>query len=115
MTLAGRGTKKITFLSAYRVCDGAPEAPVTSRTVRAQQEWMYADRGFSTVNLRNEFVTNIITLICDFQHNGHEIVLMTDLNKASGFGSAADKTVLRMQLGRCTRSSRIEQPASDLS
>jgi hypothetical protein len=52
---------------------------------------MYANRGFSTMNLRNQFVTDIITLICDFQHNGHEIVLMTDLNEASGFGSAADK------------------------
>jgi hypothetical protein len=60
LTVAGRGTKKITFISAYRVCDGALEAAITSRTVRAQQEWMYTDRGYSTmVNLRNHFVTNI--------------------------------------------------------
>ena len=91
LTLAGRGTKKITFISAYRVCDGASEAAITSRTVRAQQEWMYADRGFSTVNLRNQFVTDLIIVIHDLQHSGHEVVVMADLNEASGFGSAADR------------------------
>jgi endonuclease/exonuclease/phosphatase family metal-dependent hydrolase len=98
LTLAGRGTKKITFISAYRVCDGAPEAPITSRTVRAQQEWMYADRGFSTVNLRCQFVTDIIILINELQHRGHEVVLMADLNEASGLGSAADKLCFECNL-----------------
>ena len=91
LTLAGRGTKKITFISAYRVCDGASEASITSQTVRAQQEWMYADRGFSTVNLRNQFVTDLIILIHELQHSGSEVVVMADLNEASGFGSAADR------------------------
>ena len=86
----GQGTTKITFVLAYHVCDGAPEAPITSRTIWAQQKWMYANRRFSTVNLRNQFLTNITILIRDLQHNGHEMVLMTDLNEASGFGSAAD-------------------------
>ena len=91
ITLAGRGTKKITFISSYRVCDGAKEAPITSRTVRAQQEWMYADRGFSSVNLREQFATDIITLVNEIQQNGHEVVIMMDANEGSGFGSAVDK------------------------
>jgi hypothetical protein len=60
ITVAGRGTRKITFISAYRVCDGAKEASITSRTVRAQQEWMYADRGHSSIDLRKQFVDDII-------------------------------------------------------
>jgi hypothetical protein len=91
LTVAGRGTRKITFISAYQVCDGAAEAAITARTIRAQQEWMYADRGFSTVNLRKQFVTDIIMLINELQHSGHEVVVMMDCNEASGFGSAADK------------------------
>jgi ribonuclease HI/exonuclease III len=98
LTLAGRGTKKITFISAYRVCDGAPEAPITSKTVRAQQEWMYADRGFSSVNLRAQFVTDIIILMNELQQHGHEVVLMSDLNEASGLGSAADKLCFECNL-----------------
>ena len=45
VTLSGQGTTKITFISGYRVCEGAPESSITSRTVRSQQEWIYADRG----------------------------------------------------------------------
>jgi hypothetical protein len=92
LTVAGRGTKKITFISVYyRVCDGASEAAITSRTVRAQQEWMYADRGYSTVNLRNQFVTDIIMLINELQHSGHEVVVMMDCIETSEFGTAANK------------------------
>ena len=51
ITLTGRGTTKITFISGYRVCDGASESSITSRTVRSQQEWTYADRGLPQVDL----------------------------------------------------------------
>jgi hypothetical protein len=50
--LSGKGTAKVAFISAYRVCDGASEAAITSRTVRAQQEWHYAEQGIQGVNLR---------------------------------------------------------------
>jgi hypothetical protein len=35
--LSGKGTAKVAFISAYRVCEGAAEAAITSRTVRAQK------------------------------------------------------------------------------
>jgi exonuclease III len=91
LTLASRGTMKITCISAYRVCDGAQEASITSRTVRAQQEWMYADRGYSSVNLRDQFVRDIIATINDFQTVGHKVILMMVCNEASGFGTAVDR------------------------
>ena len=91
LTVAGRGTRKITFISAYRVCDGAKEASITSRTVRAQQEWMYADRGHSSIDLRHQFVADIIVVINDLQHKGHDVVVMMDANEASVSGSAVDR------------------------
>ena len=90
VTLTGQGTTKITFISGYRVCDGAFESSITSRTVRSQQEWLYADRGLPQVNLRKQFVDDVIKLITAFQKSGHEIVLMMDANERSGTGSAAD-------------------------
>ena len=63
LTLTGRGTTKITFISGYRVCDGAREAPITARTVRAQQEWMYADCGHASVSLREQFILGLIWLV----------------------------------------------------
>ena len=68
LTVAGRGTTKITFISGYRVCDGATESEITSRTVRAQQEWMYADCGTHNVDLRAQFVTDIVKVIKSFQN-----------------------------------------------
>ena len=98
MTMAGRGTTKITFILAYRVCDGASEAAITSRTVRAQQEWMYADRGLLSINLREQFVIDLITLIRDFQLRGHDIVLMMDVNEACRQGSAVDRLIYACHL-----------------
>ena len=89
---------KITFISAYRVCDGAKEASITSRTVRAQQEYMYADRGHSSIDLRRQIVDDMIVTINDFQHKGHEVVLMMDANESGGSGSAADRLLFSCNL-----------------
>ena len=91
ITLAGRGTTQITFLSGYRVCDGSPQSQLTSRTVRAQQEWMYADRGVSNVNLRTQFISDLIRLVNELQDKGQDIVLMLDANEPSGHASGVDR------------------------
>jgi exonuclease III len=90
VTIAGQGTTRITFISAYRVCDGANEASITSRTVRAQQEWFYADRGQASVNLRQQFVTDLIAQLEKWKKDGHDLVLMLDANEPAGPGSAID-------------------------
>ena len=51
---------------------------------------MYADRGLPQVDLRKQFVKDIISLIQFFTKQGHDIILMMDANEASGNGSAAD-------------------------
>ena len=74
VTITGQGTTKITFISGYRVCDGASESSITSRTVRSQQEWIYADRGLPQVNLRKQFVEDVIKLITAFQKAARDSV-----------------------------------------
>jgi hypothetical protein len=76
---------------------------VTAGTVRAQQEWMYASMGHSSVNLRAQVVSDITALILGFQDKGHDIVLMMDANEASGPGSGVDK-IMRNYIVNCVRS-----------
>ena len=94
ITLAGTGTTKVTLISVYRVCDGGAEASITTRTVRAQQEWMYAARGKGPINLRQQVVTDLVGLINKLKDEGHDIVLMIDANEASGNGTAVDRFLL---------------------
>jgi hypothetical protein len=49
---------------------------------------MYADRGYATINLRLQFVLNLIK-----QMQGYDIVLMMDVNKPAGHGSAVDRFI----------------------
>jgi hypothetical protein len=98
LTLSGKGTTRVTFISAYRVCDGAAESSVTSGTVRSQQEWMYASQGYTSINLREQFVTDISALISDFQGQGHDIQLSMDANEASGPGSGVDRIMSNCNL-----------------
>ena len=93
ITLAGRGTTRITFVSAYRVCDGAAEAPITARTVRAQQEWMYADRGHATINLRQQFVVDLKEQLKAWKKAGNDLVVMMDANEPAGPGTAVDRLI----------------------
>jgi hypothetical protein len=98
ITLTGKGTTRVTFISAYRVCDGAAESSVTSRTVRSQQEWMYASRGHASVNLRERFVNDITDLITEKQGEGHDIQLSMDANEASGPSSGVDRIMRNCNL-----------------
>ena len=90
LTLVGSGTLKITFISAYRVCDGASFVNPDSSTVRSQQHWLYASQGFSTVDLRRQFDLDLRSLVSQFQASGHDIVLMMDANQPDGVASTCD-------------------------
>ena len=82
-TLTGKGTTRVTFIVAYRVCDGGNEAPITSRTVRAQQEWMYATQGKKKVNLRKQCMIDLARVVNKFQQEGHDVVLCMDANEGN--------------------------------
>ena len=54
---------------------------------------MYADRGYSTINLRLQFVIDLIEQMQKWQAAGHDIVLMMDINIPAGHGSAVDRFI----------------------
>ena len=54
---------------------------------------MYADRGYATINLRAQFVTDLIKQLKIWQKEGHDIVLMMDANESSVHGSAVDRLI----------------------
>ena len=82
-TLTGKGTTRVTFIVAYRVCDGGNEAPITSRTIRAQQEWIYATQGKTKVNLRKQCMIDLARVVNKFQQDGHDVVLCMDANEGN--------------------------------
>jgi hypothetical protein len=104
--LSGKGTAKVAFISTYQVCDGASESAITSRTVRAQQEWHYAEQGIQGVNLREQFLVDIQGLIGRMQKEGHDIVLMMDANESSSLGSGVDKLICKCGLADAHKSAQ---------
>ena len=95
ITLVGCGTLKITFISAYRVCNGASYSNPESSTVRSQLEWMNASHGLGHVQVRHQFDSALGDLVLDFQNNGHDIVLMMDANEKDGSDSFCDRLCTR--------------------
>ena len=52
---------------------------------------MYADLGHASINLRDQVVNDLTSIVQKLQSQGHDIVIMADLNEASGHGSASDR------------------------
>ena len=98
ITLVGSGMLKITFLSAYRVCDGASYSNPDSSTVRSQLEWMNASHGLGKVHLRQQFDSDLCAFITTLQQSGHDIVVMMDANEQDGIDSSCDRLCNRCQL-----------------
>jgi hypothetical protein len=64
--VGGKGTTRVTFISAYRVCDGAAESSVIGDSSFAAGMDVCLS-GHTSVNLREQFVTDISILIHDFK------------------------------------------------
>jgi len=80
LTLTGNGTTRITFISVYRVCDGSAQEPSTARTVRSQQQSLYARRGITGVDLRTRVITDLIAFIGKLRKDGHFVVVSINAN-----------------------------------
>lgn len=94
VTLAGKGTTQVTFISAYRVCDGANGSSIISKTVRVQLEVLNTVKGLGTVDLQKQTVQDLLKFIAKRKDDGQDIVLMIDANEASGRGSGVDQLMM---------------------
>jgi hypothetical protein len=59
---------------------------------------MYASEGHTSINLREQFVTDISAFILKLQGEGHDIQLSMDANEASGPGSGVDRIMSNCNL-----------------
>ena len=94
ITLAGKGTTKITFISAYQVCKGADGESTVSKTFRVQLEVQNTARGRKPKNLRQQTITDLLKFIRSLKEDGQDIVLMMDANETAGTGSLLDRLMM---------------------
>jgi len=94
LTLAGKGTTRITFISAYQVCDGKDKESTVSRTFRVQLEEQNTARGRTKCDLRQQTITDLLHFIKKLKKDGQDIVLMMDANDTAGRQSLVDRLMI---------------------
>jgi len=95
ITLTGKGITKITFIVAYRVCDGPNVAPITSKTIRAQQDWMFNTTGKAGVDLRKQCISDLTQVVNAFHQDGHDVVVCMDANEGISSVNSGIANLLR--------------------
>jgi hypothetical protein len=86
MTLDGTNGKKVTIITAYRVCSGSPQsAPIGSSFLREYE--FFRENHYTSLNPRRLFFTDLQTTIIDLQKTGHCVVLMLDANSTLDDGN----------------------------
>ena len=79
MTLDGSEGKKVSVITAYRVCSGSPQtAPIGSSFLREYE--YFREHGYTSLNPRRLFLTDLQKVILNLQDAGHCIILMLDAN-----------------------------------
>ncbi len=78
-SLSGKGNKKVTFISAYRVCQQADPGP---KTVSMQEHLLLCEQlDKQIINPRQQFLDDLADFVGMKIGEGHEIILMLDANK----------------------------------
>jgi hypothetical protein len=87
-TYNGRSNRRLTVITAYQVCEGAPVHDVAIHLVPkkysagTQQYSMMIERGYPTSRTpRTQFKIDLKTLLQGFLNQHHEILLMGDFNE----------------------------------
>ena len=103
ITLEGQDGRKITFITAYRICSGPMKGTTTSCMQQArvinEQEMRQGKRTSNpdTAYLRQKFIADLTTFILALQAAGHAIVLGIDANEtpseAMQHGATKDNSI----------------------
>jgi hypothetical protein len=79
VTLEGTSSRKLSIITAYRVCKGSPQsAPLGSSFLR-EYEYFREQTG-KPVNPRRQFLCDLQKLVVSLQESGHCVILMLDAN-----------------------------------
>ena len=78
-TIAGQDGRKLSIITAYRVCSGSPQtSPIGSSFLREYE--FFCERQYTSLNPRQIFLANLQTIILGLQEAGHSTILMLDAN-----------------------------------
>ena len=78
-TLEGTEGRKMSIITAYRVCSGSPATASLGSAFLREYEY-FRERKYSSTNPRRHFLTDLQTTITSLQDRGHSIILMLDAN-----------------------------------
>jgi hypothetical protein len=79
LTIDGTTGRKVTIITAYRVCSGTPQtAPIGSSFLREYE--YFREHHYTSLNPRRIFLTDLQKTILNLQESGHCIILMLDAN-----------------------------------
>jgi hypothetical protein len=92
ITLTGKRNKKVTFLTAYRVC--AQKGGLGS-TIYHQQQIDFEEEGQTNVDLRKRFCTDLTVTIRELHRQNHIVILMGDFNDDLNLTGGQINTMLR--------------------
>ncbi|KAI2497152.1 hypothetical protein MHU86_17355 [Fragilaria crotonensis] len=92
--LAGPDNKKLSIITAYRVCSGSPQtSPIGSSFLREYE--FFREHNHPSPNPRRLFFVDLQKVILDLQESGYSTILMLDAN------STLDDKQLTDVLARC--------------
>jgi len=93
MTLKGRNSMEIVFITTYRVSQvSMPQH--SDCTTYHQEHMMLSKKGHPSPNPRAQFIADMIQFIQSHQSKGREILLMIDANEAVGDSSQGIDSVM---------------------
>ncbi len=92
ITLMGKRNRKITLITAYRVC--AQKGGIGS-TVYHQQQIDFEEAGQKNVHLRKRFCEDLINTIRELHSQNHIVILMGDFNDDLNMPGGQVNTMLR--------------------
>ncbi|KAI2508454.1 hypothetical protein MHU86_5981 [Fragilaria crotonensis] len=79
VTLEGTQSRKLSIITAYRVCQGSPQsAPLGSSFLREYE--FFRERTGTSVNPRRQFLSDLQQSVMRLQELGHLVILMLDAN-----------------------------------
>jgi hypothetical protein len=113
ITLQGKKGRKITLITAYRVCQ---QKGGEGNTVYHQQQLDFEEEGKRHVNLRKLFCSDLAQYVRSLHTNNHIVILMGDFNEDLNTDGGQINTMLRdcnlCNVFHCTQGLDITLPST---
>ena len=89
ITLGGHDSKKLSIMTAYRVCKGSPQTSSLGSSFLREYEY-FRETLHSPINPRQQFLSDLQSTILSLQDAGHSTILILDANSTLDENDLAD-------------------------